>query len=269
MNVQKYRQDRWIQRSALVLVLAMASLSFSAWADIVNEGFETGDLSGWGTVGDVSTEDGSFGATPTEGAFDALLTNIGVNDMDGHFNPIDPFSGNDSVDVASIEAAFGLGANAIDGLGNGNLAQSEGSGLFQTVTVNAGDQLTFDWNFLTNEFTPEINYNDFAFLAAGDSLIELSDLSGTFVASGTPFLQETGWSSFSHTFGSSGSFTVGFGMVDVGDDLVTSGLLVDNLNIQSASKVVPEPATWAMLTIGLGGLAARRARGRRADPAKP
>jgi hypothetical protein len=45
------------------------------------------------------------------------------------------------------------------------------------------------------------------------------------------FFQHTGFDSFSYTFTTSGTYTVGVGVVDVGDTVVDSGLLVDNFSL--------------------------------------
>ncbi|MEA5542701.1 hypothetical protein VB834_27085 [Limnoraphis robusta Tam1] len=52
------------------------------------------------------------------------------------------------------------------------------------------------------------------------------DASSTFV-----FPQETGYDSFSYTFEEGGTFTIGVGVVDVGDAVGNTGLLVDNFSL--------------------------------------
>ena len=100
----------------------------------INGGFETGDFTAWETIGDTSIETAEFGVIPTQGDFQALLT----TDF-----------GSVSDDI--LENFLGLNSGDIDGIGNGDATQ--GSALRKTITVEAGDVLSFDFNFLTDSET--------------------------------------------------------------------------------------------------------------------
>ncbi|MDJ0661973.1 MAG: S8 family serine peptidase [Crocosphaera sp.] len=180
-----------------------------------NGGFETGQFLNWQTLGDTTIETASFGAGPTEGIYQALLTN-----------------GVDSVTDTQLENFLGLTSGSLDSLGNGYATQ--GSVIKQTLTVKEGTELSFDWNFLTNEGTPTY-YNDFAFITISslDTSTEttLANTYNAFTFSSTPFYEETGFGTFSYTFATTGRFTIGIGLVDVGDTVVDSGLLVDNFRV--------------------------------------
>ncbi|MBW4676964.1 MAG: PEP-CTERM sorting domain-containing protein [Desmonostoc geniculatum HA4340-LM1] len=108
----------------------------------------------------------------------------------------------------------------------------EGSAIKNTITVAAGDALSFDWNFRTNETVNK----DFAFLLVDSTLIKLADFTDATQAD-SPFLQQTGIRSY--TFSTPGTYSVAFGVVDVDDYGITSALEVKN----AAIKRVPEPAT--------------------------
>jgi len=41
---------------------------------LINGGFETGDLTGWQTIGDASVQTSSFGSGPTQVTYQAVLT---------------------------------------------------------------------------------------------------------------------------------------------------------------------------------------------------
>jgi Ca2+-binding RTX toxin-like protein len=128
---------------------------------------------------------------------------------------------------------LGLTSGSLDGLGNGNA--TVGSAIKQTVTVSAGTQLSFDWNFLTNEGTPT-SFNDFGFVSiVSNTLDTLANTNSSFGFSPTIFNEETGFDTFSYTFQTAGTFTLGIGVVDVGDTVVDSGLLVDNLSFTGNS----------------------------------
>ncbi|NEO67266.1 MAG: PEP-CTERM sorting domain-containing protein [Moorea sp. SIO4G2] len=74
-----------------------------------------------------------------------------------------------------------------------------------------------------------------------------------FITSLTRFFQETGFQSFSYTFETSGSFSLGFGVLDEDDFIVGSGLLIDNVELTP----VPEPASiLGLLALGALGTGA-------------
>lgn len=185
-----------------------------------NPSFETGNFSSWDIIGNTSVETADFGVTPTEGTQQAVVSSdIGA------------------VSDAELETFLGLEAATLDNLGNGEA--TEGSAIQQTVTVEAGDLLTFDWNFLTNEGTPS-SFNDFSFVSlTPDSTSELADTNDTFVLSDTPLNEETGFQTFTYEFQSSGTFTVGAGVVDVSDNIVASALVLDNfitINVENGTE---------------------------------
>ena len=196
-----------------------------------NGSFETGSFANWQTIGDTSIETAAFGNQPTDGMFQALLS-----------------TGSEAVPTSSIEAFLGLDMGSLDALGNGEA--TSGSAIQQTFTANAGDILTFDWNFLTNENTPTI-FNDFAFVSIS-SLSELADTTfPTFFSSLSPFDEETGYQPFSFTIPKSGTYSLGLGVTDVRDTAVNSGLLIDNVAVAQ----VPEPSSiLSLLAFGWFGI---------------
>jgi len=125
---------------------------------------------------------------------------------------------------------------------------------------SAGDILSSDWNFVTNEVTPT-SFNDFSFwsLVASNNGQVLANTFSTFVLSPTVFNEQTGFQATSFVLTSSGTFTLGFGVMDVNDEIVGSGLLIDSVKITST---VPEPASLALLGLGLAGLGFTRQRKR-------
>ncbi|NEO33924.1 MAG: hypothetical protein F6K36_26615 [Symploca sp. SIO3C6] len=183
-------------------------------------GFEQGNFTDWSTIGVASIETSAVGSVSTEGEFQALIT-----------------TGFGSVSDTAIENFLGLNFGAIDGVGNGNA--TEGSALqLDTITVQAGDVLSFDFNFLTDEFTPTF-FNDFSFVSITSSSVEeLADTNSSFVSSLTNFFEETGYMTFIYQFPEAGTYDVGIGVVDLIDSVVDSGLLVDNLRVISGEEVI-------------------------------
>lgn len=202
----------------------------AAHAVPLNGGFESG-LDDWGDIGVAQTIDSSIGSGPTEGAFQAFvvtdpLTTAG--DVLGFFGPPVSFSG-----ISSFS--------------------DSGSAIKQNVVVNAGDILTFDFNYLTDD-----RY-DFAFFVADQEAIFLADWFDTGIGSSTPFRDETGYLPYTYTFLTSGAQTIGFGVINEFDPRYQSALLIDNVAITTITTV-PLPAALPLMLSGLGmlGFVARR-----------
>lgn len=185
-------------------------------AIVLNGGFETGDFTGWITLGETSIETAAFNTAPTEGTYQALLSTAGATFAD-----------------EILEGFLGLEAGSLNNLSNGNA--TAGSAIRQIFTAEAGEILTVDWNFLTNERVPP-SFNDFSFVSISN-LSELSDtLVPSFVTSPTPFIEETGFQTFSFTIPTTGTYSLGLGVIDTGDNILDSGLLVDNVTLASVSN---------------------------------
>jgi Ca2+-binding RTX toxin-like protein len=183
----------------------------------INLGFELGNLTEWSAVGDVEVVSTVFDIAPTQGNFQALLT------TDNSF----------SVSDTDLEAFLGLASGALDALATANV--TEGSAIqSEFLFVKAGEVLTFDWNFLTDEFTP-IFFNDLAFVSVNATPSLLEDTTGIFFSTLNPFSflsnSQTGYQAFEYKAPSTGYYSIGAGVVDVGDSVVDSYLLVDNLRI--------------------------------------
>jgi hypothetical protein len=184
---------------------------------LINGSFEAGDSSNWETTGDINIRTTDIGVNPTDGLFQAFITNgLGTTASDN-----------------DLEAFLGLASGTLDNLGNGNAIQ--GSAIKQTFTALAGDTLTFDWNFFTNESTPSLTSNDFAFYTIDftPSAVELADTtSPNFSRSSVAnYIKQTGYQTVSINISQTGTYTLGLGVVDVDDDIVNSALVVDNVQL--------------------------------------
>ena len=200
-----------------------ADFSLASDNAVDNGSFETGDFRDWNTIGDTSIETNDLGIFPPDGTHQALITN-GFSDAGG------------SVSDSDLEEFLDLASGSLDGLVGGNA--TEGSVIKQEFTVEAGDIVSFNWNFLTNEATPDSTYNDTAFLSVSGFTFELADTGATFVdASGVDrFNEQTGTQTLTFSIAAAGTYTIGFGVVDVTDDIVDSGLVIDNIAIQPSSN---------------------------------
>jgi hypothetical protein len=224
--------------------LALGGIS-EASAAISNGGFEAG-FTDWSTIGNVSIVNAGVGVGPTQGISQALL-NTG------------PAISGLPVSQGALETFLGIGGGLLDGFVGGNVF--EGSAIKQTFNVSAGDTLGFDFNFLTNEGANSF-FNDTAFVSISTFDI-LANTSSSLIATPFPtslsFGSQTGFLSFfDGPFISDQTITLGIGIVDVGDPIVASALLVDNVSLTPLA--VPEPSALALLGFGLVGigLASRR-----------
>ena len=214
-----------------------------------------GGLGGWTTVGGVAIVTSAFGVTPTDGANQVRLT-----------------TGTGAASTNQTQTAMGLPAgtlqNIFDSLvtstGNG---PTQGSAIQITFSAEAGDLLEFDWNFLTNELdvgpgnpTPNpAQWTDFAWYildpptGANQEFVpaHANIGAGNFVPSPSVFFDETGYETASITLANTGTYTLTLGVHDVQDTAIDSGIVFDYFRLIRG----PEPDTFALLAIGLLGLA--------------
>lgn len=164
--------------------------------------------------------------------------------------------------IGSMEAFTGHPAGEYD-IGRFDASASaatEGSVyVLKNIAVAAGDKLSFNWAFYTNEplaggfkdaaYFSVLN-NMTALLATADGVNGGAGLSGYRAATG---------GIFNYTFANAGSYDLVFAVVDTDDFTTSSALMINNATITP----VPEPKTWAMLAAGLGLVGMMAARNRR------
>jgi hypothetical protein len=184
-----------------------------------------------------------------------------------------------------LNTGGGLGSGDLTNLGNGPVM--DGSAIMQSITVTAGETLSFDYNFLTN--APPLGglggLDPFAFVTA-PTLATIADNGYNFSPPTAPgsagYAYQTGPQSLTLTFMTAGTYSFGIGVVDVTTDQYSSALLVSDFTLSSGSlgtwsslgnisgsnssgsffmsTAVPEPSSIVLLVLGgLGvGVACRR-----------
>jgi hypothetical protein len=224
-----------------------------------NGGFESG-LTGWATTGDVSTQTSVAGQTAS-GSFMAVLTNAGTAGLDDAVAL--NISGNAPADLAFTATFLGLPVTAFDLSPFDNAY--EGSAVQQSFAVQAGDQIAFRWNLITNDLlntVTGIGGADTAFfvvqLGGQNTVVRLGQSNDATLAAAAGYSNATGNQTYSYTFTQSGMATIGFGIVDIQDYSVSSALTLD----QVVLTPVPEAPLWALMLAGLGVVRLRKANNR-------
>jgi hypothetical protein len=240
--------SRTIRCLLLVFTPWMVLTRTSEAALVINGGFEQAPaLTGWSSSGETGIATiATFGIAPAEGLNQAVTS---LEDPGQLSTPSD------------IESFLGLSSGSLQSL----VPPTEtpipdviaGSAIKQSLSVTAGEILTFNWNFITDDVTGagQTSAPDFAFWSLRPELsnpVALANLTtGTFFATGsTDYPNGTGYQTASYTFTTSGIFTIGFGVMSVGDLTGKSALLIDNVKIGPLSTV-PEPFTAGAVGLAL------------------
>jgi hypothetical protein len=256
---------RWIRLAkGLAPSLLAAALTLTPGTSaraLSNAGFESGNFSGWSTFGDADVVGSEIGRAPTEGSFQALLSNA---------------SG--SVSGPSLESSLGLAPGSLfNACGNCNVSLppsqqvAEGSAIVQTFTTGGGQNLAFDASFVTEEGpNGSLSINDFAFVVLSGATDVIFDtfspmevglnLSIPVINLNTPL--EASYQTFVYNVSAPGTYSIAFGVVDVKDTFVNTVLLVDNLRFVPEPPIDPPTATL----LGFGLIAVISAARRRWTP---
>jgi len=143
-----------------------------------------------------------------------------------------------AVPVADLEAFFGTTPGAISTVTPSIDLPIEGSAIRDSFGFQAGDIISFDYNFMTDEVPPTDFVDDYAFVSINGQASLLDHVLGSPLLASYPYYRETGYLTATFDVLSTGAFDFGIGIVDVADGMVDSALLVDNIQVIRDSNVV-------------------------------
>ena len=202
------------------------------------------DFDTWNWFGDVTTT--SLGS--------ASLSNNALLDDDFPESDSDfDFFGDPAIDSVTLESSLGLSPGSLDPDGDNFIQATEGSGLTNLVTFTEPTQLTFGWQFLTNDTTfidgNGFRFADYGFVFSEDMVETIASTDSTLAPSSTNYTQEaTG--TYRKIF-APGTYDLGMGVVDVDDFDRSSALVISN----AQTKPVPESSSYLsiiLFTMSLG-----------------
>ena len=152
------------------------------------------------------------------------------------FAHLDTFSAS-AADVATLLGTTTSALNAISGVN-----ATAGSAISQTFNLSSNGSVSFSFEQNSGDYLP---YNDFSVVSIDGNLTLLSNVAAT------GNYGSSGWLSTSIALGA-GTHTIGFAVLNAYDYGFNSNLLVDDV------QAVPEPATMAVLGLGVAGILRRR-----------
>lgn len=212
--------------ATIFAVCVSASMSVSsAPISLINQGFETGDLTGWDVLGSVSAV----------GVTDVTTSNGTVYTISPNETTMAYLNSNGST-VTEIEAFFGIEVGSLFAAQDssdtvnqdGNFQLTNGSAISQSFVASAGDFVSMSWNYAARDYIPFTDPS-FGILVApdGTALIDvLASTTGPGMETGSDGI--SGVFSFTQELTQSGTYTLGFAVTNSGDTVLDATLFLDN-----------------------------------------
>jgi len=157
----------------------------------------------------------------------------GVVDLTGGTIILNSELDDSEVSATEIEIGLGLSAGTLDSLAvtTSTTKAVDGSYYQKTINAQAGDTLTFDWDFIDPEAANDQNtsvYNDYAIVVINGVPTVLEQANDN----------EQGVATYSYTVTQSGPLSLGFAVINVADTQYDSQLIVSDLQLSGTSVPV-------------------------------
>lgn len=220
---------------------SIASIAFATLLGCASAHAKQINLSTWSYLGDVAmTPDG------------VILTTTHATEIDDDPAPAGEFnvSGNSPVFTFDMESALGLPSGSLDPDPDNGLYGTEGSLIWGDISYKAGQTLSFDWILGSNDTL----FPDYAFVALNGIIMPFATASDATIASGWYNLLVSTPGKFSMTFNQDGAGTLAIGVVDVGDYISSTGILVSSVTVPEGGSLLVVFA----LSLGAAVLVRRR-----------
>lgn len=228
-----------------ILTFVSRTLTAAGLLSLASAVAHAAPLNTWQTAGDV-TQNTQLGAISL-GSTSYLLGTANLNAADDAPLPAGALnlSSQNPLETADLTAAIGLPGSSLDDETNGHFAY-EGSAMFNTWNIQAGDTLSLDWRLFGQINTSAMPTPDAAWLILGNTAIKLADIDSLRTVNNTWL--DSGTQHISHTFTQTGPMKIGFVVADVDSYDTTSVLALQNIGLTAA---VPEPEGVALALTGL------------------
>ncbi len=191
------------------------NLSYATEISLINQGFETGDLTGWDSIGLVQ----AVGET-------SVTTSNGTTYQISPHQTTMAFLDSTGTSVSEIESFFGLSNGRLSSEASAQL--TNGSGISQSFVAAAGDSIDMSWNYVARDYIP---YTDpsFAILIAPDGSAQvevLASTTGPGLVTGSDGI--SGVFTFAEELTQTGEYTIGFAVTNSLDTVLNAALFLDD-----------------------------------------